>query len=276
MKNYFTVLGLLVLIITFVSPAVNALLTPTPEEKTQFNSGRNATTLASGQIVVGNSSGYAEKQTMSGDMTISNAGVTTIGASAIGSSEITNDSILNADVNSAAAINFSKLENLTSGNLIVGSSSNVPTSTTISGNISVSNTGVASIVNQTSNGIGPIALAVASYDVLVNGGSGAYNLGVVLPANSIILQSWFYIDRPFTNQPGGTIALSCEDANNIFSAAEITAYSSGHIISGVSNMGIVSSMGTGIGADCNITATAGGEDSTDGKLTVYVLFGVHN
>jgi hypothetical protein len=53
--------------------------------------------------------------------------------------------IVNADVNASAAIAYSKLAALTSGNIIVGSASNVPTSVNPSGDVDVSNTGVFSI-----------------------------------------------------------------------------------------------------------------------------------
>lgn len=54
-------------------------------------------------------------------------------------------SIVNADIDAAAAISFSKLAALSSGNILVGNSSNVATSVTMSGDVTISNTGVASI-----------------------------------------------------------------------------------------------------------------------------------
>lgn len=66
-------------------------------------------TLPSGQIFIGNSFGYAQPQTMSGDATISNAGVLTISSNAINSSKIADGSITNDDINSSAGISVSKL-----------------------------------------------------------------------------------------------------------------------------------------------------------------------
>lgn len=63
----------------------------------------------------------------------------------ISSDEITNDTIVNADVNSAAAIAYSKLAALTSAHLLVGSSGNVATDTEITGDISISNAGLTAI-----------------------------------------------------------------------------------------------------------------------------------
>lgn len=62
-----------------------------------------------GYIVMANVSGVPTYTAVSGDGTISNAGVLTISSNAIGSSEITDGSIVNADVNSSAAIVYSKL-----------------------------------------------------------------------------------------------------------------------------------------------------------------------
>lgn len=65
-----------------------------------------------GYVLLANGSGVPTYTNLSGDVTINSSGVTTIGASTIGSSEITNDQIVNADINSSAAIAYSKL-NLT-------------------------------------------------------------------------------------------------------------------------------------------------------------------
>lgn len=53
--------------------------------------------------------------------------------------------IVNADINAAAAIAFSKLAALTSANILVGNSSNVATSAAVTGDVTISNTGVTSI-----------------------------------------------------------------------------------------------------------------------------------
>jgi hypothetical protein len=55
--------------------------------------------------------------------------------------------LVNADIASAAAIAYSKLATLTSGNILVGSSANVATSTTVSGDVSISNAGVTAIAS---------------------------------------------------------------------------------------------------------------------------------
>ncbi len=79
----------------------------------------STSTLANGSIFIGNVSNIATAQTMGGDATIIADGTLTIANNAItnakmadnaiGSAEITNDSIMNTDINSAAAIDGSKL-----------------------------------------------------------------------------------------------------------------------------------------------------------------------
>lgn len=98
-------------------------------------SGGLANTLQSGNIFVGSAGNVATGVAMSGDGTISNTGVFAIAA----------DSIVNADINSAAAIDFSKLAALPSTQLLVGSAGNVATAVTVTGDVTISNTGVTAI-----------------------------------------------------------------------------------------------------------------------------------
>lgn len=91
--------------------------------------------LTSGNIIIGSSGNVATAVAVTGDVTITNAGVTAIAA----------DTIVNADINSSAAIAFSKLAALNSGSLLVGNASNVATAVTMSGDVTITNTGVAAI-----------------------------------------------------------------------------------------------------------------------------------
>lgn len=94
-----------------------------------------AKALTSAQIYVGNSSNQAAAVAVTGDITISNTGVTSIASGAI----------VDADINASAAISHSKLASLTSGQILVGNVSNVPTARTVTGDVAISNTGVTSI-----------------------------------------------------------------------------------------------------------------------------------
>lgn len=96
-------------------------------------------TLSSANILVGSAGNVATSVAVTGDVTISNAGVTAIAGGVI----------VNADVNGSAAIDFSKLATLTSGNILVGSAGNVATSVAMSGNATISNAGVVTVVGAT-------------------------------------------------------------------------------------------------------------------------------
>lgn len=88
----------------------------------------------SGQILVGNGT-TVTSVAVSGDITITSAGVVAIAAGAI----------VNADINASAAIAFSKLATLSSGNILVGSAGNVATSVAMSGDVTIDNTGATTI-----------------------------------------------------------------------------------------------------------------------------------
>lgn len=63
----------------------------------------------------------------------------------ISTGEIADGAVTNAKVNTSAAIAFSKLAALTSGNLIVGSAANVPTSVATSGDVTIVASGATTI-----------------------------------------------------------------------------------------------------------------------------------
>lgn len=111
--------------------------------------------LASAEILVGNSSGLAQARAVSGDIAITNAGVTSIAAGAI----------VNADVNAAAAIDYSKLATLTSGNILVGSAGNVATSVAMSGDVAIVASG-ATTIQAGAVGLSKLASAVAPSHVV--------------------------------------------------------------------------------------------------------------
>jgi len=91
--------------------------------------------LTSGNIIVGSAGNVASAVAVTGDITISNAGVAGIAAGAI----------IDADINASASISFSKLAPLSNGAILVGNSSNVAAAVSPTGDITISNTGVTSI-----------------------------------------------------------------------------------------------------------------------------------
>lgn len=120
-----------------------------------------------------------------------------------------------------------------------------------------------------------VRVAKAIYDVSTDLGTiAAHPLGVYLPAKALIKQAWFYIDQQFVDAGSGTVALHCEDAGNIFAAADITGSAIATITSGVQT-GTAANMSKAIAAQCEITATVAGAAQTAGKLTLFVEYVVH-
>lgn len=94
-----------------------------------------ALTLTDGYVFIGNASNVATGVAVTGDVTVTNAGVTAIAA----------DTIINADVKTDAAIAYSKLATLTSGNILVGSAGGVATSVAMSGDATIVAAGTVSL-----------------------------------------------------------------------------------------------------------------------------------
>jgi hypothetical protein len=101
--------------------------------------------MTSAQVLLGNASNVPTSTTVSGDVTISNTGVTAISSGVI----------VNADINASAAIAHSKLASLTAGNVLLGNASNVPTSTALSGDVTVTSAGVTAIKSSVALGGSP-------------------------------------------------------------------------------------------------------------------------
>lgn len=152
--------------------------------QTQLDSKLTAT-LADGRIFVGNVSNVATAVAVTGDVTVTNAGVTAIGLNKVldtmirqsaGLSVVGNTTnstanvaditagtdnfvlrrsgtalsfglLVNANIDAAAAIAFSKLAALNSANIMVGSAGNVATSVAVTGDVTISNAGVTAIGN---------------------------------------------------------------------------------------------------------------------------------
>lgn len=96
--------------------------------------GADVEPLPSAQIFVGNASNIAQARAMTGDISITNTGVTAIVAGVI----------VNADINAAAAIAYSKLATLATGSILAGNAG-VPTATALSGDATIGATGVLTI-----------------------------------------------------------------------------------------------------------------------------------
>ena len=96
---------------------------------------------------------------------------------AVGSLSISSTTILKTHIQSSAAINFSKMEDVDGGKIIVGNSSNVPTAVAMSGDATISDTGavtVSSSATVTDNAITLAKLEDGTQgDILYYGADGA-------------------------------------------------------------------------------------------------------
>lgn len=136
--------------------------------------------------------------------------------------------VVNADVNASAAVDFSKLAALSSGNILVGSAGNVATSVAVSGDISLSNAGVAAY-----SGVVPIA-------------KGGTNSSTALNNSRIIISSGSKIVENSAITASRALA---SDANGIPIAATTTATELGYV------SGVTSSIQTQINSLATSTLT---------------------
>jgi len=134
----------------------------------------------------------------------------------------------------------------------------------------------AQLAVPTADGLNAYRVARATWDFAEHGGAQtAIGLGVTLPAKAVIEHAYFYTVTQVTDGGTGTGALSCEDANNLYSAADVTGNAAGVMVEGVPD-GDVANFVTGIAAACELTWTIAGADATAGKLNFYVRYTVHD
>lgn len=121
------------------------------------------------------------------------------------------------------------------------------------------------------SGVHNMRILRAEYDVaLQNGGIGQRFLGPVLPAKTIIVRSWLYIVTQFVDAGVGTVAITCETANNIKTATDITGSAGGALIEGEST-GAASAFKS-IAAPCGVQAVVAGAAQSAGKLIAYAMY----
>lgn len=110
------------------------------------------------------------------------------------------------------------------------------------------------------------------YDVATDSGAvGAHGLKVWLPSKAVITRSYYYVVTQFTDSGVGTVALSCEDANNILTARDITGFSAGAIQDG-NESGVASVMVNSIASPCEIKATVASVEQLTGKLIAWIEY----
>ncbi len=161
--------------------------------------------------------------------------------------------------------------------------------TSIAGDVTVSAAGVSTVgagkiteamlLAQTSDGLNARRIARATYNCAASGCTvGAHTLGVTIPAKALITRSYIYVDTQLADTGTCTHAISCEDANNIKTATDLTGSAAGAFIEGAST-GTAATMVGSIAADCLITFTVadgGACVPATGKGTVFVEYVVSN
>lgn len=137
--------------------------------------------------------------------------ITTGSTGAITSSLIADGTITNDDINASAGIAYSKLATLSSGQIIVGNASNVPTATNITGDVTISSSGVTAI----SSGV------IVNADINASAAIDDGKLATISTAGKVA-------NSATTATSSNTAsAIVARDANGDFSAGTITATFSG-------------------------------------------------
>lgn len=226
--------------------------------------------LPSAEILLGSAGNVATATAVTGDVTISNTGVTAIAAGAI----------VNADVNAAAAIDFSKLAALASARLLVGSAGNVATAVDVTGDVTIGNTGVTAVgANKIlSSMMSPLLLKYATVNLSAAQFNGAYAAPVQLVAAAgantlLVLESLdlvmtygttqfanggvAHVQYDSTANGAGVIASSTQAAANFFDAASTAL----HFNTGVVKQPLTTAVNKGLYFS-NVTGAFDTGDST--------------
>lgn len=153
-----------------------------------------------------------------------------------------NASIVNADINAAAAIAFSKLAALTSANILVGNSSNVATSVAVTGDVTISNTGVTSIA----------AGAIVDADINASAAIADTKLATISTAGKVANSA-----TTATNANTAS-AIVARDASGNFSAGTITAALSGNASTATTLATARTIQGVSFDGSANITVVTAG------------------
>lgn len=144
----------------------------------------------------------------------------------------------------------------------------------ITGSIAFYPSGESYLPSPNQEKVYPAHVARWVYDVATDGGSiGSHTLETQLPANAVIIKSWYKHVTQFDGG-GGTVAIKCEDANNIVSAIDLdNSSTAGAIYNGAVAPGTTAGNFTDtIDASCYITATVASTAQSAGKLIGWVEY----
>ena len=174
-----------------------------------------------GTLDVTSAATFDSTVTVTGALTKSGSNVVTVGdTGTVTSAMLLDGTIVNADINASAAIAYSKLATLPSGNIVLGSSANVATSVSITGDISISNTGVTAIA----------AGVIVNADINASAAIDDTKLATIATAGKVSNSATTATNA---NTPSAIVS---RDASGNFTAGTITASltgtASGNLVSG--------------------------------------------
>jgi len=134
---------------------------------------------------------------------------------------------------------------------------------------------LVSEANNDEDGIKTLHLARATLDCGSGCAVGGHSLDVSLPAKSLIKHVYGLAVTQGVSVSGGTVALFCEDANNLISARNMTSYASGSAFFGAP-LGTSGTVVGNIAAECEITAQVASSDYSAGKFNFFVEYLQHD
>jgi len=176
----------------------------------------NYTAAANKILKVNTGATAVEFVTLSGDASINATGVVAI----------TGDVIVNADVNTAAAIAWSKMAALTSAHLLVGSAGNVATDVAITGDVAITNAGATTVTDLTitSEAQGDVLYRNASNWVRLGAGTnGQFLMTQGAAANptwaNAVVGTASALSSPFTIEGGANDPATTVTAQTVSAAA---------------------------------------------------------
>jgi hypothetical protein len=124
-------------------------------------------------------------------------------------------------------------------------------------------------------GLNADRVAYFEYDFATDGGLvSTIGLGATLPAKAIIKDCFLRVETQMTDGGAGTIAISCEDANNIVTAADHTGVAGGDFIASAV-LGTVATYVDDIASACEISIVIATEALTAGKFMGECTYSVH-
>ncbi len=124
-------------------------------------------------------------------------------------------------------------------------------------------------------GVSYLRVARVAFDSATHGTSSAtaYDLGVTLPAKSIIWDGMIYVTSTFTS--AGSVALECEDSGNLLATKLASSFGSTGASVALLETGTAASARAGIAASCAISAKVTGANVV-GKFDAWIYYLVHD